>query len=148
MWQKILKYTIKCCCCLFPESCLTLLWPHGLEPARLLCPWGSPGKITGVSCHFLLQRIFSTWDGTHICCIGKQILYSWVTKEIPILLNTQTQIGVQRYGKRASWDKFMSFKSAVSQNGVVNHYTYPAIHGYTEMFCHYLRNKSKQVARR
>ena len=27
---------------------------------RLLCPWDSPGKNTGVSCHFLLQRIFPT----------------------------------------------------------------------------------------
>ena len=28
---------------------------HGLEPARLLCPWDSPGKKTGVGCHFLLH---------------------------------------------------------------------------------------------
>ena len=26
-----------------------------LEPARLLCPWDSPGRNTGVGCHFLLQ---------------------------------------------------------------------------------------------
>ena len=31
------------------------LWPHELRPARLLCPWSSPGKNTGVGCHFLLQ---------------------------------------------------------------------------------------------
>ena len=29
--------------------------PHGLQPTRLLCPWGSPGKNTRVGCHFLLQ---------------------------------------------------------------------------------------------
>ena len=29
--------------------------PHGLQPARLLRPWDSPGKNTGVGCHFLLQ---------------------------------------------------------------------------------------------
>ena len=28
------------------------------KPTRLLCPWDSPGKSTGVSCHFLLQGIF------------------------------------------------------------------------------------------
>ena len=33
---------------------------HGLWPARLLCPWNSPGKNTGVGCHFLLQGIFQT----------------------------------------------------------------------------------------
>ena len=30
------------------------LWPHGLQPTRLLCPWDIPGKNTGVGCHFLL----------------------------------------------------------------------------------------------
>ena len=29
--------------------------PHGLWPTRLLCPWDSPGKNTGVGCHALLQ---------------------------------------------------------------------------------------------
>ena len=33
---------------------------HGLQPARLLCPWDFPGKHTGVGCHFLLQGIFPT----------------------------------------------------------------------------------------
>jgi len=36
------------------------LWLHGLQPARFLCPWDSPGKNTGVSCQFLLQGIFPT----------------------------------------------------------------------------------------
>ena len=26
-----------------------------MVPTRLLCPWDSPGKNTGVGCHFLLQ---------------------------------------------------------------------------------------------
>ena len=29
--------------------------PHRQQPNRLLCPWDSPGKNTGVGCHFLLQ---------------------------------------------------------------------------------------------
>ena len=29
--------------------------PHRRQPTRLLCPWDSPGKNTGVGCHFLLQ---------------------------------------------------------------------------------------------
>ena len=29
--------------------------PHRRQPARLHCPWDSPGKNTGVGCHFLLQ---------------------------------------------------------------------------------------------
>ena len=43
--------------CLVTKSCLTLR-PHGLWPARLLCPWDFPGKNTGVGCRFLLQTIF------------------------------------------------------------------------------------------
>ena len=44
--------------CMHPQSlqlCPTL-WPHGLQPARLLCPWDFPGKSTGVGFHALLQR--------------------------------------------------------------------------------------------
>ena len=29
--------------------------PHRLQPTRLSRPWDSPGKNTGVGCHFLLQ---------------------------------------------------------------------------------------------
>ena len=29
--------------------------PHRRQPTRLPCPWNSPGKNTGVGCHFLLQ---------------------------------------------------------------------------------------------
>ena len=36
------------------QSCPTLR-PHRRQPARLPGPWDSPGKNTGVGCHFLLQ---------------------------------------------------------------------------------------------
>ena len=36
------------------------LLPHGLWPARLLCPQDIPGKSTGMGCHFFLQGIFPT----------------------------------------------------------------------------------------
>ena len=35
------------------QSCPTLCGP--IEPTRLPRPWDSPGKNTGVGCHFLLQ---------------------------------------------------------------------------------------------
>ena len=31
--------------------------PHRWQPTRVPCPWDSPGKNTGVGCHFLLQCI-------------------------------------------------------------------------------------------
>ena len=42
------------------QLCPTFCNTHGLWPARLLCPWKSPGKNTGVGCHFLLRGIFPT----------------------------------------------------------------------------------------
>ena len=38
------------------QSCPTVQ-PHRWQPTRLLCPWDSPGKNTGLGCHFLLQCI-------------------------------------------------------------------------------------------
>ena len=37
-------------------------YPDSLQPmdCRLLCPWDSSGKQTGVDCHFLLRGIFPT----------------------------------------------------------------------------------------
>ena len=36
------------------------LWPHGLQPARLLCPWNSLGKNTRMGSQSLLQGMFLT----------------------------------------------------------------------------------------
>ena len=37
------------------QSCPTLYDPNRWQPTRLPHPWDSPGKNTGVGCHFLLQ---------------------------------------------------------------------------------------------
>ena len=42
-----------CCCCCYVVS--DSVWPHRWQPTRLPCPCNSPGKNTGVGCHFLLQ---------------------------------------------------------------------------------------------
>ena len=56
------------CCCLVVQSCPTLSRPRGLWPTRLLCPWDSPGKNTGVGCHVFLQGIFLT-QGSNLCVL-------------------------------------------------------------------------------
>ena len=48
------------CVCLGTKSGPTLLQPHGLLPARLLCLWDFLGKNTEVGCHFLFQVVFPT----------------------------------------------------------------------------------------
>ena len=49
-------YDIHVCSAVFSS----LLRPHGLQPARPLCPWDSPVKNTGVGCYFPLDGIFLT----------------------------------------------------------------------------------------
>ena len=46
-----------CVCMLNPLVASSSLWPHGLQPTRLLYPWDSLGKNTRVVCHVLLQGI-------------------------------------------------------------------------------------------
>ena len=48
--------TVCCCCCCCVTSVVSdSVRPHRRQPTRLLRPWDSPGKNTGVGCHFLLQ---------------------------------------------------------------------------------------------
>ena len=54
------KILLMCCAALSCSVMSDTLQPHGLQPARLLCPWDSPGKNTTVGCHALLQGIFPT----------------------------------------------------------------------------------------
>ena len=56
-------------------SCVRLLRPCGLQPARLLCPQYSPGKNTGEGCYFLLQGIFPTQESNPGLLHCRQILY-------------------------------------------------------------------------
>ena len=53
------NYTV-CVCMGVTLVMANSLQPHGLEPARPLCPWDFPSENTGVGCHSLLQGIFPT----------------------------------------------------------------------------------------
>ena len=48
-------------CAWLLQSCHSVR-PHGPQPARLLCPWDSPGKNTGEGCHALLQGMVRPGD--------------------------------------------------------------------------------------
>ena len=43
--------------------------PHRRQPIRLYHPWDSPGKNTGVGCHFLLQcmKVQSESEVAQLC---------------------------------------------------------------------------------
>ena len=61
-----------CVSCSVVSDCLQL---HGLQPDKLLCPWNSPVKNTGVGCCSLLQGIFLTQGSNLDLPHCRQILY-------------------------------------------------------------------------
>ena len=76
-------------CCLIVKSCLTLR-PYGLQPARLLRPWDSPGKNNGVGCHCLLQAFFP--------------IQGWNTRPLHWHRGSKTTLRVMRVGfRRLAW---------------------------------------------
>ena len=91
------------CVCWVTSVMSNSLRPYGLQPAKLLCPWDSPGKNTRVGCHALLQgdipdpgiepmslmfpalaHRFLTWEASldtsseSILCTGLNV-YGWRT---------------------------------------------------------------------
>ena len=68
---------------------LLLSTSHGLQSARLLCPWDFPGKNTRVGCNFLLQGIFPTQGSNLHLLLGRWILNHRATWEaLPPLIPT------------------------------------------------------------
>ena len=60
------------------ESCSVVsdsVWPQGMQPSRLLCPWDSPSKNTGGGCHSLLHGISQTQRSNLSLLHCRQILH-------------------------------------------------------------------------
>ena len=68
---------------LVTQSC-PILRPHGLQHARLLCPWESPGKNTRVACHALLQGIFPSQGSNPGLPRCSQIFYTLSHRGSPV----------------------------------------------------------------
>ena len=64
------------------------LWSHGLQPARLLCPWDSPGKNTGLGCQDLPTQ---GWNPGLLHC--RQILYHPSHQGSPMAVKTYSLRG-------------------------------------------------------
>ena len=61
-------YSLCVLCMLSHLSHVHSVWPYGLQPTRLLCPWDFPGKNTGVGCHALFHGIFLA-QGSNPCLL-------------------------------------------------------------------------------
>ena len=74
-----------------------------LKPTKLLCPWDSPGRNTGVGCHFLV------WSGSSqprgqtnrtrvscISCIGRWVLYHWAAWKSLFILDIVSMVYIHQ----------------------------------------------------
>jgi len=66
-----LNYRSCCCCCYVASVVSDSVRRHRWQPTRLPRPWDSPGKNTGVGCHFLLQcmKVSSESEVAQSCLI-------------------------------------------------------------------------------
>ena len=93
-------------CCVSHPVVPDSLWPHGLKPTRLFCPWDFPGKDTGMDCHLSQPQMPSLsnatqtrqpWTGTEGVCPG-QWSHSllWMSRhfEFPSLLQPKPYLNV------------------------------------------------------
>ena len=74
-WHVYSVCTYVCACSVVSDSSET---PWTVA-AKLLCPWNSPGKNTGVGCHFLLQGVFPT-QGSIPCLL----CWQWILSTEPL----------------------------------------------------------------
>ena len=91
--------------------------PQRRQPARLPCPWDSPGKNTGVDCHFLLQcmtvkllslvwLLATPWTAAHQAppSMGFSRQEYWSGVPLPFLILAQVVVDIMfiwvKYSKR------------------------------------------------
>ena len=83
------------------------LQPDGTQPARLLCPWDSPGKNSGVGCHALLQGIchneepinvrYQIYNPDYVVVLDDGLLnvvdvFSGIKEKSEVIINTTGEI--------------------------------------------------------
>ena len=98
------------------------LQPHGLWPAKLLCPWNFPGKNTGVCCHFLLQGIFPTQGSKPPLLHCGQISYHCVTWEVHHFLNDNLKTIIRKRIWSENKEQYFRWKnSRLNRNFKMSH---------------------------
>ena len=115
LWAQAAEAHIKAITSLNPDSCifpyiLLLLFshqvtsgslrPHGLQSARLLCPWDFPGKNIRADCHFLVQRLFLT-QGSNLCLLHWQADSLLLSHQGSLPIDSKVQNSV-------TWDIWLS----------------------------------------
>ena len=104
----LLSSCSRCCCCCVCSVSSDYLWPHGLSPSRLPCPWDFPGKNAGVGCHFLLQGIFPT-QGSNPCFLHFGGFFTTSPPGKPVLSTSgalSTLHSQKRCSPSSSWGEY------------------------------------------
>ena len=117
---KLLKRR-RVCCCQVASVMSDSVRPHRRQPTRLPHPWDSPGKSTGVGCHFLLQclkvkslsrvRLFTTpWTAAYQAPpsmgFSRQEYWSGVPLPSPMVYLQITILSYPRSSKVRYIDRF------------------------------------------
>ena len=74
--------------------------PHRQQPTRFPRPWDSPGKNTGVGCHFLLQCM--NGEGK-----GYPLQYSWAS--------LVAQLGKNLPAMQETWVRFLDWEDPLEK---------------------------------
>ena len=95
------------------QSRPTVLQLHGLQAARLLCPWNFPVKNAGMSYHFLLQGIFPS-QGSNPC------LLHWHMDSLPLSHqgSSKRKHGKMRFAQMCSTQMSRSRLELLQGNGL------------------------------
>ena len=95
-WEILMTWT-KAVVVTMNKLCPTLLQPHGLWPAGILCPWDFPGKNTRVGCHFLSPGDLPDPGiepmSLNVSCIGRQVFTTSITWEVIMGQGTDVENG-------------------------------------------------------
>ena len=84
LWLFRFEYVFGCHILSESVSCSVMSgswWLRGLWLARLLCPWNSLGRKTGVDSHSLFQGIFWPGGQTWVSHIAGRFFTIWATRE-------------------------------------------------------------------
>ena len=114
----------KCVCVCVTQLCLTLCHPMDCSP-RLLCPWNSTGKNSGVGCQSLLQGFPDSSVGKESACnagdpssipgsgrsagegIGYSLQYSWASLVAQLVKNPPAM--------QETWDRSLGWEDPLEK---------------------------------
>ena len=125
------------------------VWLHRRQPTRLPRPWDSPGKNTGVGCHFLLQcmevksesevaqscpTVATPWTAAHQAPpsmgFSRQKYWSGVPLPSPSHQESPTYIWTQKH------KYFFIYSVSASIIFVENHQVYTSISSFSSLSQH------------